>query len=53
MCSSGLYAAVWKRTRTAFGFAVNLHRFRHAAASFRSIRDPVFVGNSNSNILMV
>ena len=35
--------AVGKRTRKAFGFAVNLHRFRHAAASFWSIHDPVNV----------
>jgi len=35
--------AVGKRTRKAFGFAVNLHRFRHAAATFWSIHDPVNV----------
>lgn len=35
--------AVHKRTRKAFGFGVNLHRFRHAAASFWSIHDPVNV----------
>jgi integrase len=31
---------VSERTRVAFGFRVNLHRFRHAAATFWSIRDP-------------
>jgi integrase len=35
--------AVQKRTRRAFGFGVNLHRFRHAAATFWSIQDPVNV----------
>jgi integrase len=43
MCGMAIYAAVRKRTREAFGFAVNLHRFRHAAASFWSSRDPVNV----------
>jgi integrase len=38
-----IYDAVRNRTRKAFGFAVNLHRFRHAAASFWSIRDPANV----------
>ncbi len=32
-----------KRTKKAFGFGVNLHRFRHAAASFWSLHDPVNV----------
>jgi integrase/recombinase XerD len=40
MDSSGLYSAIWKRTKKAFGFGVNLHRFRHAAASFWSSQDP-------------
>jgi hypothetical protein len=31
------YAAVRRRNKKAFGFTVNLHRFRHAAASFWSI----------------
>jgi integrase len=35
-----IYDAVRRRTRKAFGFPVNLHRFRHAAATFWSIRDP-------------
>jgi integrase/recombinase XerD len=43
MCAMAIYEAVRNRTRKAFGFAVNLHRFRHAAASFWSIRDPVNV----------
>jgi integrase len=43
MSTVGIDKAVRRRTRKAFGFAVNLHRFRHAAASFWSIRDPVNV----------
>jgi len=43
MCAMAIYAAVGRRTKKAFGFGVNLHRFRHAAASFWSIRDPVNV----------
>src|SRR3984893_8600498 len=43
MCAMAIYEAVRNRTRRAFGFAVNLHRFRHAAASFWSIRDPANV----------
>ncbi len=40
MVSNGIYLTVWKRTKKAFGFGVNLHRFRHAAASFWSSQDP-------------
>jgi integrase/recombinase XerD len=43
MCAMAIYQAVRNRTRKAFGFAVNLHRFRHAAASFWSIQDPANV----------
>jgi site-specific recombinase XerD len=43
MCAMAIYLAVCKRTKKAFGFEVNLHRFRHAAASFWSNRDPVNV----------
>jgi integrase/recombinase XerD len=43
MCGMAIYAAVRRRTKKAFGFAVNLHRFRHAAASFWSSHDPVNV----------
>ena len=43
MCAMAIYDAVRNRTRKAFGFAVNLHRFRHAAASFWSIQDPANV----------
>jgi integrase/recombinase XerD len=43
MCGMAIYAAVRRRTKKAFGFAVNLHRFRHAAASFWSSQDPVNV----------
>jgi integrase len=35
-----IYDMVCRRTRKAFGFPVNLHRFRHAAMTFWSIRDP-------------
>jgi integrase/recombinase XerD len=40
---NSIYNAVHKRTKKAFGFGVNLHRFRHAAASFWSSHDPVNV----------
>ena len=40
MTGGSIYDAVQRRTGKAFGFAVNLHRFRHAAASFWSSRDP-------------
>jgi hypothetical protein len=43
MCANAIYDAVRNRTKKAFGFGINLHRFRHAAASFWSIRDPVNV----------
>jgi len=43
MCGMAIYAAVRKRTKKAFGFGVNLHRFRYAAASFWSIQDPANV----------
>jgi integrase len=43
MSAIGIYNAVRRRTKKVFGFAVNLHRFRHAAASFWAIRDPVNV----------
>ena len=35
-----IYDMVRRRTRTAFGLPVNLHRFRHAALTFWSIQDP-------------
>ena len=35
-----IYNAVYKRTRQALGFSVALHRFRRAAATFWSVRDP-------------
>ena len=43
MAAIAIYNAVRGRTKEALGFEVNLHRFRHAAASFWSIRDPVNV----------
>ena len=38
-----IYSAVRRRTRKAFGFPVNLHRFRHAAGTLWSIHDPANV----------
>jgi len=35
-----IYDMVCRRTREAFGFAINLHRFRHAGVTFWSIHDP-------------
>jgi integrase len=35
-----IYNSVRRRTRRAFGFPINLHRFRRAAATFWSIQDP-------------
>jgi len=43
MSAIAIYNAVRRRTKKAFGFAVNLHRFRHAAPSLWSIRDPANV----------
>jgi integrase/recombinase XerD len=40
MDAGTIYDMVRRRTRKAFGFPVNLHRFRHAATTFWSIRDP-------------
>ena len=40
MDDGSIYDAVRRRTRKAFGFAVNLHRFRHAALTFWSIHEP-------------
>lgn len=43
MDHGSIYAAVRKRTREALGFGVNLHRFRHAAATLWSTQDPANV----------
>jgi integrase len=43
MSAIAIGTAVRRRTKKAFGFAVNLHRFRHAAATFWSIWDPLNV----------
>ena len=43
MCANAIYLAVYKHTKKALGFGVNLHRFRHAAGSFWSSQDPVNV----------
>ena len=40
MDHGSIYDMVSRRTRKAFGFSVNLHRFRHAAVTFWSIHDP-------------
>ena len=43
MGDRGIYNSVRRRTRKALGFPVNLHRFRRAAATFWSTRDPANV----------
>jgi integrase len=40
MADGAIYDRVRQRTCEGFGFPVNLHRFRHAAATFWSISDP-------------
>ena len=43
MTGNAIYDAVHKRTKKAFGFGVNLHRFRHASGTLWSIEDPANV----------
>ncbi len=43
MDDGAIYDMVRRRTREAFGFAINLHRFRSAAGTLWSIQDPVNV----------
>jgi integrase/recombinase XerD len=43
MDDRSIYATVRRRTREALGFAVNPHRFRRAAATLWSTRDPANV----------
>jgi integrase/recombinase XerD len=43
MGDRSIYNSVRRRTRKALGFPVNLHRFRSAAATFWSTRDPANV----------
>jgi len=43
MDHGSIYDAVCRRTKTAFDFPVNLHRFRHAAATLWSTQDPANV----------
>jgi integrase len=43
MAAIAIYGRVRGRTKKAFGFGVNVHGFRHAAASLWSIHDPVNV----------
>jgi hypothetical protein len=38
-----IYDTVRRRTRMALGFRVNLHRFRSAAGTLWSLKDPVNV----------
>ena len=40
MSANAIYFAVCKRTKKAFGYSVNPHRFRHAAGTLWSIEDP-------------
>jgi integrase/recombinase XerD len=40
MTGNAIYDAVFKRTKKAFGFGVNLHRFRHASGALWSVEDP-------------
>jgi integrase len=40
MDGGAIYARVRQRTKDALGFPVNLHRFRHAAATLWSVSDP-------------
>ena len=41
MSDRAIYGSVRRRTRKELGFPVNLHRFRNAAATFWSLRDPI------------
>jgi len=43
MAEGTIYSTITRRTRDALGFAVNPHRFRRAAATFWSSRDPANV----------
>ena len=43
MDAGTIYDTIRRRTREAFGFPVNLHRFRHAAGTLWSIYDPANV----------
>ena len=45
-----IYDMVRRRTSKAFGFGVNLHRFRHAALTFWSIHDPASI-RAGKNLL--
>lgn len=46
MCPNAIYITVRKHTKKVFGFGVNLHQFRHGAATFWSIHDPANVRGS-------
>jgi site-specific recombinase XerD len=43
MDAGTLYDTIRRRTKEAFGFPINLHRFRHAAGALWSIHDPANV----------
>ena len=40
MSANAIYDTVCKRTKKAFGFSVNPHRFRHAAGTLWLVEDP-------------
>jgi integrase/recombinase XerD len=46
LTDSQIYRSIVQRSSAAFGFAVNPHRFRHAAATFWGERDPANVRGS-------
>jgi integrase/recombinase XerD len=48
MSAVAICAAVRRHTKQAFGFTVNPHRFRHAAATFWSIHDPANVRDAKN-----
>jgi site-specific recombinase XerD len=43
MADDSIYSTITRRTHEAFGFSVNPHCFRRAAATFWSLRDPANV----------
>jgi integrase/recombinase XerD len=54
MTGNAIYDAIYKRTKEALGFGVNLHKFRHASGTLWSIEDPAnirgvkdFLGHSS------
>jgi integrase len=43
LCGAAIYTTVRHQTRATLGFAINPHRFRHAAATLWSVQDPANV----------